>query len=1460
MPGRQHHLGDDPTQSEVRRPESEVYGRLVETVVKGALLFVGAGSSRRVGYPTWQMFLSQLSDAAKRARPSEAANIDRVQGADGPVRASVYRKILGGAGYTGELLRAFGPKTPQHDEFQEMLVGLPFKHVLTTNFDCVLQSAHATVAGTPAESFDVDEWDRLSEFRQGHAAAGGRRQYVHVHGSIGRPEGIVLCKEDYDSRYVNENRAKLFLREVLTGHRVVFVGFSLADADLMYILREVAGSLGLSYPRHFAVLPRPPAALEDAQRTDLIEQYRVEPVYFDSSSEDYASLVALVRTLRHDVCRREETAPASYVPVDAISTFLADLLLDQPQILSDLRQRLPEFVRRHAAGLRFPNTGAGGISDIDAAIDAVFKLVENGLPDEAITEYEAIRVKHASTLTAKQEYRVEANIGNALYSKGNFDEAADAYLRAVSLYRDSRDAQALEVFAHFLRADMSATLRLATSLCDREPSFSRARSLWVRAHPDTSEFERVEERVPEDLRRSAEVALALSDLARRTKAPEAQERYARAAVADSPSWVDALAALGTSILQAERSGASLEMDRGLVPPNSTRVAEAEELFCRAIKHTPPTDPMARLAGYHFNRSIARRLRGDIIGAGADRAEAFRRDPADPVIALAYAMEAESPAEITLALKAVDSLPSGLAESDQLEFARVCLLRRRRQAGDTEQALVKIIALARRLGEVTPPTLRGDVVLLSLRLLSELDRAAEGPAFVSALPVAGLSPLVVEVHRGRAEFLAGNRDKAAEHAGRAGVLLDSSTSWFDRRETALLAQDCRLYAEAVTAWESLLAPGAVDSDTVHLVRCAYFAGLGRKVLEVCERVRAAGGTQRAHLVPEVEVLANSREPERALALLQQWIREHPSDKHARLHLSCLALQHGREELASFDERELPSVSEVDHAGEGSALVYVLRRGPVPQRALDVAYELYRRFPEQGVAHQTLVGCVFDRSVSQLEIHRPSVVGKSTAACIRREGEAFRWIYVEDGPEPAATRGEYPEAHALVVAVWGKRAGDRFEFQGHRYEVVGVENRALRRVHDIMDKFEENFPEGPLLRRLSLPENPPADAPIEEQLGEMMTELQRHEKHRELLESLYRGAQLPLTIFARYLGRPLFNVVRAFASQPRFGIRADGGDRRHWEVAVASVGSAQAVVLDSTALAGALVLGLLDELPKWGLKLVVPRAVLDEIREISLDAANPRNSGSTIGLHDGRVFFHESSPEELAREVETVERVLRFIREHCEVAGGDATLDLPPALRDQMERSIGAAATDAIALTKKRNGVLWTDDHGLQVLASRQDLKIQCVWTQVLLFASREAHRISDAEYTRGVGRLVECGYGFMRLSPRDVVDLLREAGWRSDTRLGRAVVQTIQEVALRDPHNRTVTAVAIVLLWCECPHRTAARDLIVAILDGIGRKRSGPALAAFIYRAHSNQIFRAADVRALRQMLRSWRSQDGEFRP
>jgi NAD-dependent SIR2 family protein deacetylase len=108
---------------------------------------------------------------------------------------------------------------------------LPFKHVLTTNFDFLLEQAYS-VAGKPYIPV-VDE--ELLAFGQSN----GETRLIKMHGDLHHPSLMVVTEEDYDK--FRDNREAMFFEvtHLLSRHSVLFVGYSIDDPDFRQVWRLV---------------------------------------------------------------------------------------------------------------------------------------------------------------------------------------------------------------------------------------------------------------------------------------------------------------------------------------------------------------------------------------------------------------------------------------------------------------------------------------------------------------------------------------------------------------------------------------------------------------------------------------------------------------------------------------------------------------------------------------------------------------------------------------------------------------------------------------------------------------------------------------------------------------------------------------------------------------------------------------------------------------------------------------------------------------------------------------------------------------------------------------------------------------------------------------------------------------------------------------------------------------------
>lgn len=1458
--------------------QERTYRALVEAIANGAaVLFVGAGSSRQVGYPTWEGLLAILERAACSIDPSRVAC---VAGTNPMLRADEYKEILGAAQYHQIICDALASKVPSHARTHETMLAIPFRHVVTTNYDEVLEAAHLAVRGASATSFDADDWGRLAAILQAQAFL-TERSYVHLHGSVRKAEGIVLCREEFNRRYHNTPKYTEFLRVLLASHQLVFIGCSLDDEEFQYFLQVSKAIWPERRLGHFAILEAPTVRDPRVEAANLRGNLGIEPIYFENASRDFANLWDLVGRLRADV----DALRVARLP-NLLTTILSEVAVDNEADLTQIRAVLA----RGIGPVAIENVGAQVSSRVDNTIDEIFKLVTLGLPDRAVEEYEALRREEGEGLTAKQRYRIEANIGNALSVKGELTEAAGAYLRAASYYRESKEAKAVELLGVFLSGDVPKANRLATELVSAHPDYARAWCIWVRSQDPSRSLQIVEAEVPEQLRKDPEVAFSLSQLAANRGQIDEQVAYARAVVRASPDWVDGLALLGAAIIESEQRFARIGADLTAVSPNTDILREAEAAFSRAIVIVGKLDPAGRLAGLYFNRAITRRLMNREQDAAQDRRDAFRLDPHEPVIVLGFSLEAESNADLDDSLAALSQAPTSGEWSDHLRLAAVMLRLRRKRGDDAEQAWTMIEQMCTRLHAIEPEVLRADVVRTAIRTLGVLGRVSDAPALVSDLPEGALPAHQKAVLLARALLQAGAKDDAREKAAAALELLGEDAGWFDRREAALLAQDCGLHSQALRLWKAAIAPDDCGAETASLARAAYLAGEWQTVLQVCERVRRAGKTTRMHLGVELEVLAASREVPRATELLTDWTTKNPGDKQAVLQLCTLALRDGKPDRVRVLERRLPVVAEVADAAEGAALVGVLRQGSDPASAVVSAYELYRRFPDEAEAHYMLILSVIGPLAPATPLNRHAVVGRGAAVRVRRQGEQPRWIFIEDDASPAASRDEYGEHHAFVLAMWGLAEGDSFEFAGHLYDVVGIENRIIQRAFELAERFEETFPGSRLFQRIRAPRAPASDASLPEKLGEVHPILKAQEERRELLESTYRGAQLPIALFAKHGGCRMFELVMHLTNDRTLGVRADNGEAASWPVALANLSKSTTLVVDGTVLAGAAALGVLEMLPKLGFKLVVPQAVLDELNQIVFESVN-HESQARIGLHRGRFFFVEFSPEQIASEMNRVKDIISFVETKCEVVGGAATLELPQRLRADLERHLPPTSLDAAAWSIKNDVLLWTDDSGLSGVLGELGARVRSVWTQAVFRSSLSTSMISEAEYERVLVRLIECGYTFTRMSANEMIGILQTCDWDASGSAGNALVKYIGVASRLQHDNMFITAMFLRRVWLECPRRDRAKAIVLSVIENVGPRDIQEMFARILYRFsrvrlaninpkeflivsagryHSGLSERRhfhildpipnRECHGLKQFLRSWRTRDGEFKP
>lgn len=224
--------------------------QILEAVNNNRLaVFIGAGVSRLIGCKGWDELAKTLIKRCYTTRKPDGStliNFKEMESlsliTDHKRTITICRRILGEDSFLEELRRSLeaDPRLVETQNIYAELWRLRGLYITTNadvHFDAVFEPRN--VLSRP-EDFDADTIHRTKIY--------------HIHGSIQEPGTLIFGVPEYVSRY-NQLRFRDFLSKVFSDYTVLFVGYGLAEFEVLdFVISKINPTLRGEL-RHFTLQP-----------------------------------------------------------------------------------------------------------------------------------------------------------------------------------------------------------------------------------------------------------------------------------------------------------------------------------------------------------------------------------------------------------------------------------------------------------------------------------------------------------------------------------------------------------------------------------------------------------------------------------------------------------------------------------------------------------------------------------------------------------------------------------------------------------------------------------------------------------------------------------------------------------------------------------------------------------------------------------------------------------------------------------------------------------------------------------------------------------------------------------------------------------------------------------------------------------------------------------------------------
>lgn len=1029
------------------------------------------------------------------------------------------------------------------------------------------------------------------------------------------------------------------------------------------------------------------------------------------------------------------------------------------------------------------NTSSALASEHQAELDYSRELLLSHNPKQALEYLESLRKRiwHAAEPVAK--YRLLTNIASARLDIFDNMAAGRLFVEAEQYNPLSDQAPSNASLGYLLLGDLDKARLKATEALQMNPANLNAYAVMI--HAASNNLEETIAKIPKAHREMPEVAYTIAFVLRDVDL-EKSKKYLEIALENASKDYSAEleADLASVQLGLVLEGRDFDAPEEIDGINREYIEKAKNLLDNAWSTIENTDLRGYRVFWIINRSIAKRLLGDIVGAAADADLAITIDYANPHVIKNRASIAEDQGNIEYAKILYESIENNDEVPEAAFLLALCYR-------DSKEYLKAINTLTNLLARDIPEVLSRESKRLLLALYLDT-RESEPRHLEKAIELseqmrkAAPTDVLIMSDAAILQKSLGDTGNAIALLQEAKSYINSKTPFVGLHQLANAFASTGQYNDAANIFIRIAHAKLDTPVTRQLIHCLFKAGRFGEALEICKALREEHGP--LQFVTEIEsiIYEEIADLPSAKGVCSAYLELFPGDQEMKLRLAVVNYRLGNfEELDDYLTKNTYEDMSLKARLQLAALYAARGMGRI---AVNLMYETRRKFFSASEAHLAYVAFFFQRDKEEDDWIDVDKVGEGVAVCIEADSGGRRWYIIESRQDVSLERKELPLNHPLSKKLLGRSIGDKVVLsESHLSQEIGkiaeIKSKYVYALHETMESFEELFPGEPGMIRVKLG-GTQGEAAKSEDFQVIFDEISRQYEHHLQIEQYYREGKLTLGAFASLIGRNVIEVWNGLMGQADPGIRCSHNSLSEINRLGLLLDNKPKLAVDIITLLTIDRLEIADSIVKAFGKLAVTQSTVDDLQQrVAMQKGIQSNGYMVLGKSGGEFVREEVSQATIKKDLKQLEDLLEWIVESCDVLPIKAALTNSKSLRKNLKKAIGSSFVDTMLIASEPGVLLFSDDEVLRALA-KNELGVDGVWTQLAINKCLNNNIIDNDKYNKVIIKLVCSHYYHTMIDKEVIMEAARQSKWLP----GRSYAATVR--ALRGSITSDASAINV----------------------------------------------------------------------